>query len=63
MAERFVNVFVLNISFGADQTFVQIAFAADMYYPELLQQLRKNTADSLIHGNGTEASSDDQNDR
>ena len=34
MAEWFIHILILNISFGADERLIQIAFSADMYYLE-----------------------------
>ncbi len=61
MAEWFIHILILNISFGADERLIQIAFSADMYYLIGFQKLRKNAADSLIDRDGAETSADDQN--
>ena len=60
MAEWFIHILILNISFGADERLIQIAFSADMYYLIGFQKLRKNAADSLIDRDGAETSADDQ---
>ena len=35
MPERFIHIFILNIAFHTNQTFVQITFATDMYNLEI----------------------------
>lgn len=62
MSQRRVYIFVLYISGAADETVIQMAFSADMYYLIFRQKFRKQCADGVVDGNSTQASADDHND-
>lgn len=55
MSQRRVYIFVLHISGAADETVIQMAFSADMYYLIFRQKFRKQCADGVVDGNSTQA--------
>lgn len=59
MAQRSIYIFILYISWTADETVVQMAFSADMYHLIFLQKLWQQCADGVVDGNSTQASAND----
>ncbi len=47
MLQRRIHIFILYISGGSNQTFVEIAFSADMYHLEIGQQPGQDFAHGL----------------
>src|SRR5699024_7181238 len=56
----FLNIFILDISFGILQAFIQFAFAAKMNNLEILEKLGKNCSDSLVYGSGSKTAAYDK---
>ena len=63
MLQRRIHIFILYISGGSNQTFVEIAFSADMYHLEIGQQPGQDFAHGCVDGNRAQASANYQNDR
>ena len=59
----FFDILVLHVAFGMFQGWIDLAFAAQVNDLEIFQKFRKDFTDRTVDGNGSQAASDDQNDR
>ena len=57
------DILVLHVAFGMFQGWIDLVFAAQVNDLEIFQKFRKDLTDRTVDGNGSQAASDDQNDR